>query len=70
MRARGFRLVQLWVPDANAPGFRDLIARQLVALRASQDEQELDAWLERASGELALPPYDDCETDRPETAAA
>ena len=28
MRARGMRLVQIWVPDTRAPGFAEELARQ------------------------------------------
>jgi hypothetical protein len=40
MRRRGFRLVQLWVPDPNAPGFREAVRRTRAFLAAHPD----DAW--------------------------
>ena len=32
MRARGMRLVQIWVPDTRAPGFAEALSRQCQAL--------------------------------------
>lgn len=39
MRAAGFRPVQIWVPDTNAPGFREEAARQSAILAAAPDDQ-------------------------------
>jgi hypothetical protein len=43
MRRRGFKLVQLWVPDPNAPGFRDAVRQTRVFLEAHPDA-EWDAY--------------------------
>ena len=37
MRRRGFKLVQLWVPDAEAPGFREAIRQTREHLAAHPD---------------------------------
>ena len=46
MRRRGFKLVQLWVPDPNAPGFRDAVRRTRQFLERHPD-REWDAYAER-----------------------
>jgi len=43
MRRRGFKLVQLWVPDASAPGFSAELQRQIRSLAARPD-READAF--------------------------
>jgi hypothetical protein len=37
MRRRGFKLVQLWVPDPGAPGFGAELQRQIRSLAAVPD---------------------------------
>ena len=53
MRRRGFKLVQLWVPDPDAPGFRGAVRRTREFLAAHPDA-EWDAFareaLDRAPG--------------------
>ena len=39
MRRRGFKLVQLWVPDASAPGFGAELQRQIRSLAARSDRE-------------------------------
>ncbi len=46
MRRRGFRLVQLWVPDPNAPGFREAVRRTKKFLEAHPDHA-WDAYAQR-----------------------
>jgi hypothetical protein len=47
MRRAGFRLVQLWVPDARARGFKSECQRQSrVAARSKRAEQEVMEWIE------------------------
>jgi hypothetical protein len=46
MRRRGFKLVQLWVPDPNAPGFRNAIRRTRQFLERHPD-REWDAYAQR-----------------------
>lgn len=43
MRKRGFKLVQLWVPDPSAPGFRDAVRRTKKFLETHGDP-EWDAY--------------------------
>ena len=37
MRRRGYKLVQLWVPDPDAPGFRDAVRETREFLEAHPD---------------------------------
>ncbi|MBM4363522.1 MAG: DUF3018 family protein [Deltaproteobacteria bacterium] len=46
MRRRGFKLVQLWVPDPGAPGFREAVRRTREFLLAHPD-REWDAFASR-----------------------
>ena len=49
MRAKGMRLVQLWVPDTNAPGFASEARRQSRSLlkgKAAKEERKVMEWLE------------------------
>ena len=46
MRRRGFKLVQLWVPDPDAPGFRRAVRRTREFLEAHPDN-EWDAYAQR-----------------------
>ncbi len=39
MRKRGFKLVQLWVPDPDAPGFRSSVRRTREFLAAHPDAE-------------------------------
>jgi hypothetical protein len=39
MRRRGFKLVQLWVPDPDAPGFRAAVRRTREFLAAHPDAE-------------------------------
>ena len=39
MRRRGFKLVQLWVPDPDAPGFRSAVRRTREFLSKHPDAQ-------------------------------
>jgi len=49
MRRRGFKLVQLWVPDASAPGFAAELQRQIRSLAARPD-READSFANAALG--------------------
>jgi len=48
MRAAGLRWVTLWLPDVNAPGFREQIARDIEAIKKSAEEKII---LRELSGE-------------------
>jgi hypothetical protein len=39
MRRRGFKLVQLWVPDPDAPGFQTAVRRTREFLEAHPDAE-------------------------------
>jgi Protein of unknown function (DUF3018) len=39
MRRRGFKLVQLWVPDPDAPGFKSAVRRTREFLAAHPDAE-------------------------------
>ena len=51
-RAKGLRLVQLWLPDTRSRRFAAQVAHDIAALRelSSEDEAMLDAF-ERIAGE-------------------
>ena len=42
-KAQGLREVRLWVPDVNAPGFREEAERQAKLLRGTPGEQDAKA---------------------------
>jgi len=47
MKAAGLKPVTIWVPDVNAPGFKEQVAREIAAIKASADEKVV---LEELSG--------------------
>jgi Protein of unknown function (DUF3018) len=57
-RSQGLKLVRLWVPDPDAPGFRAEAERQAALLRGAPEEQEAMAFIETAAAELGIEPYD------------
>lgn len=59
-RRQGMKLIRLWVPDPNAPGFREEAERQALALRGSADEIAAAEFgeAEMAAFEEAAEPYD------------
>lgn len=48
-RTRGMKLARIWVPDPEAPGFREEARRQAGLLCASPDETEALAFIEAAA---------------------
>ena len=48
MKAAGLRRVTLWLPNVNAPGFREQIARDIEAIKKSAEEKII---LRELSGE-------------------
>lgn len=62
-RSDGLKLVRIWAPDPNAPGFQDRLDAQLRAARDSDDERDVMDWIEAVSAELVLDPYDDPELE-------
>lgn len=49
MRSKGFRAVQVWVPDVNRPGFADEVQHQAAIVNASDREDETLDWAESVS---------------------
>jgi hypothetical protein len=52
MRAKGMRLLQMWVPDTQAPGFAEEARRQSRSLRKGQsarEERDVMDWIENVS---------------------
>ena len=49
MRARGFRPVQIWVPDTRAPNFADEARRQSRAVAASRHAEADQAFIDAIS---------------------
>ncbi len=49
MRKRGFRLVQLWVPDTRSKEFAEQAHRASLAIANSASEAEDQAWLDSVS---------------------
>jgi hypothetical protein len=47
MKAAGLKRVTLWVPDVNAPGYREEIRRQCELLKNDPQEQQILAEIEQ-----------------------
>jgi hypothetical protein len=47
-RKPGMKLIRIWVPDPDAPGFAEEAARQAALLRGSPDEEEALDFIEKA----------------------
>jgi len=41
MKAAGLKPVTIWVPDVNAPGFKEQIAREIELINADADSQRV-----------------------------
>lgn len=48
-RARGMKLLRVWVPDPRAPGFREEAHRQAQLLRGAPEEREALEFIEAAA---------------------
>ncbi|MDO3377957.1 antitoxin MazE family protein [Geoalkalibacter halelectricus] len=49
MRSAGFKSIQVWVPDPNAPGFAEECRRQSLIIRQDRsDAQDLEQLIEVA----------------------
>jgi hypothetical protein len=57
-RRQGLKEIRLWVPDPEAPGFREEARRQAALLRGTPEEQEALDFIEAATTDLDLEPYD------------
>jgi hypothetical protein len=44
-KAAGYRELRMWVPDVNAPGFREEAARQAALLDQTEEEREISAFM-------------------------
>lgn len=56
MRAKGFKLKQIWVYDTSRPGFWEEINRQCRAISESPREADDQAWADSFMDWDALPP--------------
>ncbi len=56
MRRRGFKLVQIWVPDPDAPGFAEEMRRQSLAVANSPNEERHLRMLDEALDDLVKDP--------------
>jgi Protein of unknown function (DUF3018) len=50
-RRQGMKLLRIWVPDPNAPGFAEEVARQAALLRGAPEEEEALDFIEAAARE-------------------
>jgi len=50
-KARGMKLLRLWVPDPHAPGFNKSAARQAALLSGAPEEQDALDFIESATAE-------------------
>jgi hypothetical protein len=57
-KRQGLKLLRIWVPDVNAPGFREEAARQAAIINAAPDSDDVMAFIGAMTAELDLPPYD------------
>ena len=49
MAERGFRVVQIWVPDTRKPGFAAECRRQSLLLRGDPNEKEILDFIDHAA---------------------
>ena len=50
-RRQGMKLLRIWVPDPNAPGFAEEVRRQAALLRDAAEEDEVLEFIEAAAKE-------------------
>ena len=50
-KAAGLREIRMWVPDINAPGFKEKLAKQIAAINASKDSAEIQAEMDEMTAE-------------------
>lgn len=46
MRSKGFRPIEVWVPDLNRPGVADEVRRQAVLINQSDQQEDIMDWIE------------------------
>jgi hypothetical protein len=59
MKAAGLKPVTLWVQDVNAPGFAELLARDIEMINNSADEKRILRELGGIESEAVRPDLDD-----------
>lgn len=57
-KQRGLKLLRIWVPDVNAPGFAEEVARQAALINAAPDSGEVMDFIEAATVDVLGEPYD------------
>jgi hypothetical protein len=50
-RRQGMKLLRIWVPDPNAPGFAEEVKRQAALLRDAPEQEEVLDFIEAAASE-------------------
>ncbi|MFL5230137.1 MAG: antitoxin MazE family protein [Microvirga sp.] len=50
-RRQGMKLLRIWVPDPNAPGFAEEVRRQAALLRGAPEQEEALDFIEAAARE-------------------
>ncbi|MFL5172853.1 MAG: antitoxin MazE family protein [Microvirga sp.] len=50
-RRQGMKLLRIWVPDPNAPGFAEEVRRQAALLRDAPEQEEALDFIEAAARE-------------------
>ncbi len=50
-RRQGMKLLRIWVPDPNAPGFAEEVKRQAALLRNAPEQEEVLDFIEAAASE-------------------
>ena len=57
-KRQGLKLLRIWVPDINAPGFAEEVARQAAIINAAPDSAELMDFIDAATADVLGAPYD------------
>jgi hypothetical protein len=52
MRAKGFKLVQMWVPDTSRPGFAEEVRRQSLLVSGTPGELDAIEFLDAVSQDM------------------
>ena len=58
LRAQGLRPKQFWVPDVHSPEFREQARHAALAVASSEEEADVQAWIDSSIDWDSLPPYD------------
>lgn len=51
MRARGYRPIQMWVPDTRSEEFRAEVKRQMALVDQADQEDDIMDWLDSSRGQ-------------------